>query len=144
MRSIYTRCQKLSTTYILLKLISINREEILSSTENLYLLWNSALILKWKFKVHVISGFGYKVMSFCNLSKLLAMARKSSRSNPQHLETNFVSFSHKIFNIYSHTQSCKENKLTWPLCAFCWTHHHILWQNSMIVSLSYPYIMMQL
>ena len=59
----------------------------------------------------MIFRFCYKIMGFCVLSKLLSVALKSPRSNPQHLETNFVPLSHKIFNIYSCRQSCNENKL---------------------------------
>ena len=51
-------------------------------------------------------------MSFRELSKLLAIALKSSRSNPHHIETYFGPFLDKIFNIYSCTQSCNGNKLT--------------------------------
>ena len=65
-------------------------------------------------RLHVIFGFCYKIMGFCDLSKL-PIALKSSRSNPQHLETNCVPFSCIIFNIYSCTQSGNENKLT-PMC----------------------------
>ena len=89
--------------------------------------------------MHVMSGFGDKVMTFSDL----AITLKSSRSNPQHLETNFVPF-HTIFNIYSHTQSFNENKLT-PMCYLLNIGYlgtlYILWQKSMIVSLFYPYMM---
>ena len=54
-------------------------------------------------------------MSFREFSKLLPIALKSSRNNPQYLYTNFVPFSHKILTIFSHTQSCNNNKLT-PIC----------------------------
>ena len=84
----------------------------------------------------MISIFCYKVMSFCDLSKLLPMARKFSRNNPQHLEANFVPFSHKNFQHLLCTQNCNENKVT-PMCFL----HHILRQNNMIVSLAYPNMM---
>ena len=80
-----------------------------------------------------------KSVSFRDFSKLHAIALKSSRSYPQHLEINWVPFSHKIFFIYSCTQSCNGNKVT-P-CASCWTYHYKLRQNGMIVSLSYLYMM---
>ena len=67
-------------------------------------------------KIHMISGFGYKVMRFRDLSKIHAIASKSSKSNHQQLETYCVPFSHKIFNICTHTQSCNENK--WPFVLF--------------------------
>ena len=52
-------------------------------------------------------------MGFRNLSKLLAIAPKYSRSNRNVFKK--CSFSHKKFNVYLRTQSCKENKLT-PIC----------------------------
>ena len=96
-------------------------------------------------KIHVIFGFCYKIMSFRDLTKLLAMALKSARSNPQHLKkilchfhTNFSTLIH----VHNVAMKMKNVAIRWrPLCAFCWTHHHIIWQNSMIVSLSYPYMM---
>ena len=75
--------------------------------------------------LHVISGFGYKVMSFRDFSKLLAITPKYSRSNPQHLETNCVPFSRKIFKIYSRIQSCNENKVT-PICFLLSSLSHTL------------------
>ena len=86
----------------------------------------------------MIPGFYYKVMNFRDLPKLLAIAPKSLKSNPQHLETNYVPFSLK-FSTFIHVYKVVR-KISWPLCAFCWTHHPILWPNSMIVSLSYPYM----
>ena len=47
----------------------------------------------------MIFRFGYKVMGFRDLSKLLAIALKSSISNLQRIETNFVHFSYKIVNL---------------------------------------------
>ena len=66
-------------------------------------------------KIHVIYGFCYKIKSFHDLSKLHTIALESSRSNPQHIERNFVLFSHKVVHLYSCTQSCNDNKLT-PKC----------------------------
>ena len=75
-------------------------------------------------------------MSVHDLLKTLAIAPKSSRSNPQHLETNF----HAKFSTFIHVHKVSM-KICRPLCAFCCSHRHILGQNSIMVSLSYPYIM---
>ena len=44
-------------------------------------------------------GFCYKIMSFRDLTKILAITLESSRSNSKHLATNGVPFSYKIVNI---------------------------------------------
>ena len=92
-------------------------------------------------KIHLISGFGYKVMDFRDLSRLLAIAAKSSRSNPQHLETHCVPFSHKKINIYSRTQSCNENKLTTICFSLNSPSPTLAKLHDCFVSLSYPYMM---
>ena len=67
----------------LLKQFSIYREEILLNIATFYLLWNYALISKGKYsKIQVIAGFDYKVMSFSNLSKCLAIAPKLQEETP--------------------------------------------------------------
>ena len=76
-------------------------------------------------------------MGFRDLSKLLPIALKSLRNNPQHLETNFVPFRSK-FSSFIYVANVAM-KIRWPL--FCYNNHHIFGQNSMIVSLSYPYMM---
>ena len=76
-------------------------------------------------KIHLIFQFCYKIMSFRDLSTLLLIALKSSGSNPQHIETNFVPFSYKIFNINLCTQSCNENNLT-PMCFLLNSQSHSL------------------
>ena len=50
-----------------------------------------------KSKIHVISELCTK---FRDLFKLLAIAMKTSISDPKHLETNCTPFSHTILNIY--------------------------------------------
>ena len=71
----------------------------------------------------MISRFGYKVMSFRDLSKLLVIAPKSSRCNPQHLETFF--FHTKIIHVHKVAM-----KISWPLCVFWLTGHYIFWKNN--------------
>ena len=55
-------------------------------------------------KIHVIFGLCCKVISFRDLSILLHIALEFSRSNPKHLETNFVTFSHKVQPIFMYTK----------------------------------------
>ena len=131
--ALYTGHQKLTSFKILLKQFSNYREEIF--IEHGKYLSVVKLCINIIFKNTCDIQVCYKIMSFCDLSKHLAIILKSSRSNPQHLETNFVPFSHKTFNT---KLQWKEVDLYAPLC---WTHHHILWQNSRIVSLSYHYLM---
>ena len=123
---IYTWRQKLSTTYIFAETIFklpwrnlIQHEKSLSIVK---LCINISIKIK---KMHVIFGFCHKIMGFRDLSTLLAIALESSRSNPKHLETNFVPFSYKIVNIYSYSQSCNENKLT-PMCFLLNSRSHTL------------------
>ena len=52
---------------------------------------------------------------FSGLITTSCFAIKISRTNPQHLKTNNVPFSHKIANHYSCTRSCNGNKFT-PMC----------------------------
>ena len=138
--NLYTRRLKLSTTFIyLLKQFSNYREEIISYVEKSLSVVKLCINIQARFLVHVIVGCCCKAMSFIDLSKLHATALKSSKSNPQHLETCSVPFSHKMINIYSCTQSCNENKLT--LMRFFLNSPSDTLANCMIVSLSYRYIM---
>ena len=107
--------------------------------ENFSLLWNSEIIFKWKYKIHLIFGFCFHIMSFCDLSKLLAIALTSSISYPNILEQIVCPF-HTQISAFIHVPKVA-TKISWPRCAFCWTHHQILWKKSMIVSVSYPYMM---
>ena len=83
-------------------------------------------------KINVISELGYKVMNFRDKSKQVLCL-----------------FSHQIYNIYSRTQSCNDNKLT-PMCFFVeltityfgkikWLFHYLitLWCSYLYLSFIY-------
>ena len=76
---------------------------------------------------------------FSRLIKIFSCRPGIFKKYPLRSWTFFSPFSHKLCNTYSCTQRSKENKVT-AMC-FCWPNNHILWQNSMIISLSYPYMM---
>ena len=62
-------------------------------------------------KIHVIFGFFYKIMCFHDLSKLLPIALKSSRSNPQHLKTNLSLYLTKFSTLFIHVHKVEMKKV---------------------------------
>ena len=132
MKRWYIHCAKSKAPPIfLLKQFSNYSEGVLLNVK--IFIWCETLheYLNENLKIHVILRFCHIVMSFRDLTKLLAITLESSESNPQHLETNLMHFSYKIVNIYLFTQSCKQNRLT-PLCFLVNSRSHIL-ANSIIL-----------
>ena len=54
--------------------------------------------------MHVTSGFGFKVMSFRDLSKLLAIAPKSSKVTPYILKQILFPFTQNFQHLFTYTK----------------------------------------
>ena len=91
-------------------------------------------------KIQVISGFSYIVMSFTTYQNFMLSPRNLQEVTPIILKQILCLF-HTKFSTFINVHKVAM-KISWPLCAFCWTHHQIAWLFHYLIPIwcSYLYL----